>query len=130
MTTFQVKGIAIQYGDKTYEYKQEVLEALKLSNGDHTIVHNGLEVPVTVNGNAVTIHLDKTRGNLAEGTIIGMGEEWTMAQKGKLKRVTVEPDEGLNNVSLQIFRNIEGIVLLLERHEQQPEVFDFFGRRK
>lgn len=104
-----------------------------LEDGDHVIDHGGIRVPVSVQegGRKVTIHLSQVEGDLTGATVDGMGDDWTVAERGNLVDVTLQPDLYPNSAALHVFSSEEQELpaLLLERHEVAPQVADV-ARRK
>lgn len=117
MTIWAVQRAQFTIGDK--EYDEAIMDVTKLKDGDHLIQHNGLQVPVTIKRDSVTIHLAKAKGNLVDGDIDGMGDDWSMQEKGDIKDLTISPSEG--GAAMWIYGNPR---LVLERHSNQPELFN------
>lgn len=126
MTIFQVKKADIAIGDKVFP--NQVIDVRRLPDGSHHIVHGGLKTPVIIDENTVTIDIGKSEGALHEGYIPGMGDKFNfaVAYLAKVEEIRLTPEEG--QPALYVLGE-EGVICLLERHDEDPDVFDL-GRRK
>lgn len=124
MTIFQVKRFV---SDDGIHNEGQPTDVKRLDNGRHTISHNGLEVPVKVRGNRVTIDVQGARGKLTQGTIDGMGDDTTFEDLPPIKEIKSRPEEGES--VLQIYSRGGGEYLTLERHRSAPVIPDW-ARRK
>jgi hypothetical protein len=122
MTIYKVTRADVNIGGEMHE--AEIVDVKELKNGRHTLENNGLQVPVSVKGNEVTVHVAEAKGNLRTGYVADMGDDWTFEDKGDLKKIVIEPAEGESAMAIHGSQS-----LLLERHGKKPEIFEI-GRRK
>lgn len=98
----------------------KIVDKKKLPDGDHIIGGDKVQVPITVDGSKVTVHVGQATGNLSEATMDGTGDDWTLADRGDITDITVDTGiKGSRGVALQIFSDSQedGNGVLIERHE-------------
>ena len=109
------------------EHEWVVFSAHELSDGGGIMAANEVQVPFSLDGDNVTIYLDKAIGKLDRATVSGMGDDWTIANRGAVKEVTLVVEEG--DAPIHIFSTEGHPALLIERHEEAPTVFDWSLRK-
>lgn len=116
----------VERGDvnvKGHHHEWVVISAHELSDGGGVIVANEVEVPFALEGDNVTIYLDKARGKLDRATVAGMGDDWTIENRGAAKEITLVAEEG--DAPIHIFSTEGHSAFLMERHEEAPTVFEW-----
>ncbi len=99
-----------------------ILNVEELRDGHHILVHNGLTVPVEVEGEQITINVKNTQGDLRKGFIVGMGDDWTFEDRENVRAVILDEISDGKDV-LFIHGDEERNIppLSIERHQSAPE---------
>lgn len=109
----------------------EVRKADLLSDGAHLMEHNGLRVPVRVEGNDVIIHVNRAKGNLGMGLIGGFSDGVPLDTRSGVADVRVRLSafessaEGKTNYALTIWGDSDTNEpdLYIERHDRESRNF-------
>ena len=109
------------------EIKFRPIEVRELKDGRHLISHNGVEIPITIMGDFVTIHFAEKKGDLSEVRVSGMVDEWKLTGKGPMPDVMVMAEK--DHSPLHIYADENGVSLLIEKHGSEPMSFDWARRR-
>ncbi|HCM37359.1 TPA: hypothetical protein DIS61_01785 [Patescibacteria group bacterium] len=95
-----------------------------LPDGRHEINHNRLYVPVTVEGNSVTIHIGQAQGALRKGKlyVVANFTDLEELKRSGVTDITIEPKlEG--EYALEVWgRSERGHALSIENHREAPKV--------
>lgn len=101
-----------------------VVKADILPDGDHIIEHRELLIPIFVDGDEVTVHVDQVTGDLQEGYVCG-GEYTTfdrLQMRRDLHSMVMRPKDG--TAVVHIFGKNDGRrSVLVERHDIPPAVY-------
>lgn len=94
-----------------------------LPEGDQEIEHAGLQIPVNIKGNEVTVYVDSSRGDRERGYICGfpgymdLRVDVFINQTGEFEPVIMPRD---NRPVIRI--GVDDSVVWVERHDEQPVV--------
>lgn len=133
MTIFQVRRPISDVRNKLFPFQKNALGAMRITEGFQKLVREErglrtLEIPITIEGNSVTLHVRDAKGRLEEAFFPSMGS-WVSFAEGQdheLIDTTIDLTEGQ---AALYFIETRSIVSLLERHKQTPLEFGL-GRRK
>lgn len=107
------------------EDEWRLVKAEVLSDGRHVVEQLGLQVPIAVEGDEVTVYVDEVAGTLDEGYVCGADnyENSTFDQlrmRRGLRALVLRPLDGTSVVHL--FGDEELPSVLIERHDRPPTV--------
>lgn len=124
---YKVLRSDVTVGDKTHEWQP--IDVSELGDGSHIIEGNGVRVPITIEGNKVTVHLSRAVGDLYNATVAGMGDDWTVGDRETIEDVVLNAEKAITPLHIFSDGELGKPAILVEKHDEAPEVFDL-SRRK
>lgn len=102
-----------------------------LEDGRRLIDHCDLRVPITVEGNKVTVHVGEAEGKLEEGHIFGFDSSMEISERGFITDIsmTLPPTKSAMVIyDFNFERNAP--TLYIERHDRRTKNFPHSGSKE